>query len=227
MAEPEADPQFLLNAHPLAYAATPYTYIKPQVELKKVEVKPIEYKTVEIKPVEYKKVELKTVAAATPIAYNYNVMPYVYSTPYAHSMVRIAKREAEADPALVSSTAFPYAHTALPMTYAAKPWAHPLTYAHTWAHPYAAYPWIAPAQVKTLDDATKKVDTPDYANKGKYVAESAGAIHIAKREAEADPLFYSGYAASPLAYNAAYAYGAYAGAPLAYSGLYSPYGYYL
>ena len=80
MAEPEADPQFLLNTAPLAYAATPYTYIKPQVELKKVEVKPVEYKTVEFKPIEYKKVEFKPIEYKTveikPIEYK----PIEYKT---------------------------------------------------------------------------------------------------------------------------------------------------
>merc|ERR1711879_966154 len=32
-----------------------------------------------------------------------------------------------------------------------------------------------------------------YAGAGRYVANSAGTVHVAKREAEADPYYYGGY----------------------------------
>merc|ERR1712001_334085 len=55
------------------------------------------------------------------------------------------------------------------------------------------------------------VSAAGYAHKGQYIANSAGVVHVAKREAEADPAYlYSGLGyAAPLAYAAplTYAYG--------------------
>ena len=44
---------------------------------------------------------------------------------------------------------------------------------------------IAPAAIPAVGGA--------YAGAGRYVANSAGTVHVAKREAEADPYYYGGY----------------------------------
>merc|ERR1739842_74056 len=45
-----------------------------------------------------------------------------------------------------------------------------------------------------------------YAGAGRYVANSAGTVHVAKREAEADPYYYGGYGGYGLGYRS-YGYG--------------------
>merc|ERR1719277_257768 len=96
----------------------------------------------------------------------------------------LATAAAEADPALL------YAG----LGYAGLGYAAPLAYAHTYA-PYG---------IKGPGYSNDAVSAAGYAAKGQYVANSAGVVHVAKREAEADPaLLYSGlgYAhAAPLAY---------------------------
>merc|ERR1712020_652639 len=70
----------------------------------------------------------------------------------------------------------------------------------------AGYPYVTGFThgVKTPTYSNDAVTPFGYAAKGQYVANSAGVVHVAKREAEADPaLLYSGlgYAhAAPLAY---------------------------
>merc|ERR1712198_536374 len=44
---------------------------------------------------------------------------------------------------------------------------------------------VAPAAIPAVGGA--------YAGAGRYVANSAGTVHVAKREAEADPYYYGGY----------------------------------
>merc|ERR1719277_466378 len=96
----------------------------------------------------------------------------------------LATAAAEADPALLYSG----------LGYAGLGYAAPLAYAHTYA-PYG---------IKGPGYSNDAVSAAGYAAKGQYVANSAGVVHVAKREAEADPaLLYSGlgYAhAAPLAY---------------------------
>merc|ERR1711929_20252 len=78
---------------------------------------------------------------------------------------------------------------------------------------YAGYGYaLAPAAVPAVGGA--------YAGAGRYVANSAGVVHVAKREAEADPYVlgyggYPGYGSARLGY-AGYGYG------LAGYGSYSP-----
>ena len=143
--------------------------------------------------------------------------------PYYAGYARLFKREAEAeaDPALLYSGlnyAAPYAYSAYhgynAFPYAFGAYSTPYAYAAPVAHAVSA-----PAAIPAVPGA--------YAAAGRYVANSAGVVHVAKREAEAEakPFWpYAGYAASPLAYST---FGAYAASPVAYSGVYSPYRYYL
>ena len=73
-------------------------------------------------------------------------------------------------------------------------------YHHT---PYAYKPvtYYKPMQYKTYSNDAVKPES--YAAKGQYVAETAGSLHVAKREAEADPtttLGYNTYQTGPLSY---------------------------
>merc|ERR1711902_239277 len=105
-------------------------------------------------------------------------------------VVHVAKREAEADAQMI-----------LPVT----------TYGHSLVHPTQSVVYKQAVQPVVYKQAVQPVmytkpvvplvyNTPivqkvqpfDYAAKGKYMANSAGTIHKAKREAEADPaLVYS------------------------------------
>jgi len=77
--------------------------------------------------------------------------------------------------------------------YSYPAWGMPQTYT-------AILPKTAEIMKKTIiADDTLKMDTPDYANKGEYIAESAGVIHKAKRSA--DPILSLAYSALPWAYN--------------------------
>ena len=137
--------------------------------------------------------------AASPLAYS----GYAAYNPY---VARVFKREAEAD--AEAKPFYPYAG------YAAG---YPFAYSGYAA--YSPYAYTASPAVPAIPGG--------YAAAGRYVANSAGVVHVAKREAEAEakPFWpYAGYAASPLAYST---FGAYAASPLAYSNVYSPYRYYL
>merc|ERR1719346_156529 len=94
----------------------------------------------------------------------------------------LATAAAEADPALLYSG----------LGYHGLGYAAPLAYAHTYA-PYG---------IKGPGYSNDAVSAAGYAAMGQYVANSAGVVHVAKREAEADPaLLYSGLGyAAPLVY---------------------------
>ena len=91
-------------------------------------------------------------------------------------------------------------------------YAAPLAYAH-----HGVY---APAGIKGPNYANDAVSAAGYAHKGQYIANSAGVVHIAKREAEAeaDPaLVYSNLGYSGLGYaGLGYAGLGYAGLPYAH-----------
>merc|ERR1719297_37612 len=91
-------------------------------------------------------------------------------------------------------------------------------YAHPYAH--AAYSQVSPSAAQTtlgLAQASIPAVAGGYASAGRYVANSAGVVHVAKRSADAEPeadAFYStyGYGLSPYTYGYAgypYTYGAY------------------
>merc|ERR1712186_239887 len=208
----EADPQLMYNTYGAGWPITSYvqkplvsTYVKPVVY-----TKPLVY----TKPVAYHAASpgvSHTVLKREAEPYHHGVKTPTYSndavTPFGYAgkgqyvsnsagVVHVAKREAEADAQMI-----------LPVT----------TYGHSLVHPtqsvvykQAVQPVIYTKPVVPLvyntpivqkvqpvnymagsyaDDSVKPFD---YAAKGKYMANSAGTIHKAKREAEADPaLVYS------------------------------------
>merc|ERR1711902_138809 len=105
--------------------------------------------------------------------------------------VAVAKPEAEADPALLYG-AYGYAglgHVGYPYAYgyAGYPYA---------AAGYASYSPSASTHIAGLAPAAVPALAGGYAGAGRYVANSAGVVHVAKREAEAeaDPaLLYGAY----------------------------------
>merc|ERR1712031_25832 len=115
-----------------------------------------------------------------------------------------------------------YGYAGYPYAYGAYGYAgYPYTYA---AAPAVAVAPAATAQVSPsaslttvgLADASIPAIAGGYAGAGRYVANSAGVVHVAKREAEAEPKADAG-----LLYGA-YGYGAglgYAGLGYGYSGL--------
>merc|ERR1711973_345910 len=137
-----------------------------------------------------------------------------------------AKAEAEADPALLYG-AYGYAGYAAPYTYgyAGYPYAYSTLagYGTTNGANSVGIAGVAPAAAPALAGG--------YAAAGRYVANSAGVVHVAKREAEADADPYAYYGkrsadAEPEAKaDAALLYGAYGYARLPYAG-YSAYGAY-
>merc|ERR1712165_592151 len=131
--------------------------------------------------------------------------------------VAVAKPEADADPALLYG-AYGYAglgHVGYPYAYG-----YPLT-----AAGYASVSPSASTSIAGLAPAALPALAGGYAGAGRYVANSAGVVHVAKREAEAeaDPALlygaygYAGHVGYPYAYR-------YAGYPLAAAGYasYSP-----
>merc|ERR1712014_496884 len=106
--------------------------------------------------------------------------------------------------------------------------AAPVAYAHHVAAPVVTgTAQVSPSASLTtvgLADASIPAVAGGYAGAGRYVANSAGVVHVAKREAEAEAdadAFY-GYAGYPYAYGA---YSAYAGYPYAYGAYPYNYGY--
>merc|ERR1712025_302877 len=127
-----------------------------------------------------------------------------------------AEADAEADPALFYSTygyGLPYAgynaysaYAGYPYTYGAYPYNYGLGYSHYAAPAVATHAVAAPAvavaapvatgysQVSPsaslttvgLADASIPAVAGGYAGAGRYVANSAGVVHVAKREAEAE-----------------------------------------
>jgi hypothetical protein len=209
-----------------------------KVEEKKEEVK-VEEKKAEEKKVEEVKVEVRapmvyTTAAQQPI------LPYAAYAPYTTQVIQqqivpryhakngevehiVAKREAEAEAdaqylyAGVNPMYAPYAarsmYAANPMVYG---YANPMVYSGVAQAPINYNGVTAKTYANDFSPFTQ-----GYAGKGMYVADSVGARHVAKREAEAEPQFpYNAMYNTPLAYNAMYntplAYNTYAN-PMIYS----------
>merc|ERR1719387_501545 len=107
---------------------------------------------------------LAALAAAEPEAKPEADAYYGYG--YGHGLY-YGKREAEAEPYYGYA-----AHAVAPVvsTYATAP---------------VSTVGIAPAAIPAVGGA--------YAGAGRYVANSAGTVHVAKREAEADPYYFGGY----------------------------------
>merc|ERR1712226_1455392 len=217
----EADPQFLAYNNvvaspllrsivhtPAVYTHTaPVTYTAPVVAAKAVVAPRFHAKSAG--GVKHTVLKREAEAEADPAllytngwATGYTGYPYAAATygawgynPY-RRVVALGKREAEAEPALLYTNAWgmsPYVYGARPLL--AAPYTHAAV-----AAPLSA---AAPAVGTYSNDAAKF--TPAYAAKGQYVANSGGAVHVAKRDAdaEADPsLLYSnawGYTGYPYA----------------------------
>merc|ERR1712126_611334 len=118
---------------------------------------------------------------------------------YGHSLY-YGKREAEAEPYYGYA-----AHAVAPVvsTYAAAPVVShavaPVAVSHA-VHAVApvvsSYAQVSPsASLSTVGIAPAAIPAVGgaYAGAGRYVANSAGTVHVAKREAEADPWYYGGY----------------------------------
>merc|ERR1712106_421957 len=98
--------------------------------------------------------------------------------------------------------------------------AYPYGFGH--AAGYASLSPSASVSINGLAPAAVPAIAGGYAGAGRYVANSAGVVHVAKREAEAeaDPYYASyGYAGLPVAGAYAGAYGAYPYAGVASTGL--------
>merc|ERR1711981_828710 len=129
------------------------------------------------------------------------------------SLLLAATVSAEADPYLLSYHGLGYAGYPAYAGYAG------------YALPYAAagYASVSPsASLTTLGAAPAAIPAVGgaYAGAGRYVANSAGVVHVAKREAEADP-YILGYGGYPGYGYAGLGYG-YAGYGYAGYGSYSP-----
>merc|ERR1712050_628784 len=118
---------------------------------------------------------------------------------YGHGLY-YGKREAEAEPYYGYA-----AHAVAPVvsTYAAAPVVShavaPVAVSHA-VHAVApvvsSYAQVSPsASLSTVGIAPAAIPAVGgaYAGAGRYVANSAGTVHVAKREAEADPWYYGGY----------------------------------
>merc|ERR1712186_199880 len=127
----------------------------------------------------------------TPVVNTYAAKPVVYNTPVVQPLVykqavpqyqahsagvshTVLKREAEADPQLLYGRYKTYGYPAVqPVVYT-----KPIVY---------SAPVVAPVVTPVKTYANDAVKPFNYAAKGQYIANSAGVVHVAKREAEADP----------------------------------------
>jgi len=144
----------------------------------------------------YKSLLPTTTYVQKPLVYNTPVVntyakPVVYNTPVVQPLVykqavpqyqahsagvshTVLKREAEADPQLLYGGYKTYGYPAVqPLVYN-----KPLVY---------SAPVVAPVVTPVKTYANDAVKPFNYAAKGQYIANSAGVVHVAKREAEADP----------------------------------------
>merc|ERR1739844_195907 len=132
-------------------------------------------------------------------------------------VVHVAKREAEADAQMIPPVNT-YAHQTLvhptqsvvykqavqPVVYkqAVQPvmYTKPVVYSKPLVYTTPMVQKIQPVNYMAGSYADDSVKPFDYAAKGKYIANSAGTIHKAKREAEADPALLYGSGIIPTTY---------------------------
>merc|ERR1712158_185999 len=140
-----------------------------------------------------------------------------YGLGYGHGLY-YGKREAEAEPEADAYYGYA-AHAVAPVvsTYAAAPVVShavaPVAVSHA-VHAVApvvsSYAQVSPsASLSTVGIAPAAIPAVGgaYAGAGRYVANSAGTVHVAKREAEADPYYYGGYYGHGLGYRSYGGYG--------------------
>merc|ERR1712108_54755 len=146
---------------------------------------------------------LAALAAAEPEAdadayygYGYGLGGYyggyrTYGLGYGHGLY-YGKREAEAEPYYGVYSAH---HAVAPVvSYAHAPVVSHAV--HAVAPVVSSYAQVSPsASLSTVGIAPAAIPAVGgaYAGAGRYVANSAGTVHVAKREAEADPYYYGGY----------------------------------
>merc|ERR1719180_34 len=122
---------------------------------------------------------------------------------YGHRVYGYGKREAEPYYGVYSA-----GHVAPVVSYA-----HHAPVVHTVGHPVvSSYASVSPfASLTTLGAAPAAIPAIGgaYAGAGRYVANSAGTVHVAKREAEAAPYYggYHGLGYRGLGYGHGYGYG--------------------
>merc|ERR1712078_349042 len=186
----EADPQLMYNTYGAGWPITSYVQ-KPLV-------------STYVKPVVY------THGIKTPTYSNDAITPFGYAAKGQYransaGVVHVAKREAEADAQMILPVTT-YGHSLVHPTQSVvyKQAVQPVVYKQAvqpviYTKPVVPLVYNTPIVQKVqpvnymagsyADDSVKPFD---YAAKGKYMANSAGTIHKAKREAEADPaLVYS------------------------------------
>jgi len=157
----EADPQLLYKSLlPTTYVQKPLVYNTPVVS---TYAKPLVY-------------------AQQPLVYK-QAVPVVAPQYQAHSAGvshTVLKREAEADPQLLYGGYKTYGYPAYQPVVYQKPvvYSKPVVY---------NTPIVAPVVTPVKTYANDAVKPFNYAAKGQYIANSAGVVHVAKREAEADP----------------------------------------
>merc|ERR1711872_909252 len=114
-----------------------------------------------------------------------------YGLGYSHGLY-YGKREAEAEPYYGVYSAH---HAVAPVvSYAHAPVVSHAV--HAVAPVVSSYAQVSPsASLSTVGVAPAAIPAVGgaYAGAGRYVANSAGTVHVAKREAEADPYYYGGY----------------------------------
>merc|ERR1719193_2438409 len=114
-----------------------------------------------------------------------------YGLGYGHGLY-YGKREAEAEPYYGVYSAH---HAVAPVvSYAHAPVVSHAV--HAVAPVVTSYAQVSPsASLSTVGIAPAAIPAVGgaYAGAGRYVANSAGTVHVAKREAEADPYYYGGY----------------------------------
>merc|ERR1712010_257003 len=164
---------------------------------------------------------LAALAAAEPEAdadayygYGYGLGGYYggyrsYGLGYGHGLYHGGKREAEPYYGVYSAhhavaPVVSYAHHAV----AAPVVSHAVHAVHTPV--VSSYAQVSPsASLSTVGIAPAAIPAVGgaYAGAGRYVANSAGTVHVAKREAEAGPYYYGGYYGHGLGYRTYGGYG--------------------
>merc|ERR1712241_1566043 len=197
------------------------TYVKPVVYTKPLVYKPVEYHAAspgvshtvlkrEAEPYHHVMPVTTHGGVKTPTYSNDAVTPFGYAgkgqyVANSAGVVHVAKREAEADAQMILPVTT-YGHSLVHPTQSVvyKQAVQPVVYKQAvqpvmYTKPVVPMVYNTPIVQKVqpvnymagsyADDSVKPFD---YAAKGKYMANSAGTIHKAKREAEADPaLIYS------------------------------------